>query len=165
MVRIRTALRTLMFDRTPAEAMTDLADHPAVVSAEFVTVLGVSIRRDGKTRITSAGHLPPILVEGGRVEVMETLADSALGIPSTKPYRQIERDLLAGSRLVMYTDGLVERRRTSLDAGIDQLREVVTECAALDLEDMADLIFDRMLGPDAHDDVALMILELPAILR
>jgi PAS domain S-box-containing protein len=164
MVRIRTALRTLMFDRTPAQAITDLAEHRAIVTAGFVTVLAVSIRGDGRTRITCAGHLPPILVEHGKVEVVETLADSALGIPSTRPYQQIERDLAPGSRLVMYTDGLVERRRVALDVGIETLRNVVIDGATLDLEDLADQIFDRMLGDDAHDDVALMIVELPATL-
>ena len=66
MVRIRTALRTLMFDRTPAQAMTDLAGHPTIVSAGFVTVLAVSICADGRTLIACAGHLPPILVQSGR---------------------------------------------------------------------------------------------------
>jgi serine phosphatase RsbU (regulator of sigma subunit) len=95
---------------------------------------------------------------------METLADSALGIPATKPYRQIERDLLAGSRLVMYTDGLVERRRTPVDEGIATLARVLREAGPLELEELADHIFDRLLGEDAHDDAALMIIELPATL-
>ena len=164
MIRIRTALRTLMFDRTPAQAITDLAGHRAVLSAGFVTVLAASVRRDGRTRITCAGHLPPILVENGVVEVLETLADPALGIPSTRPYQQIERDLAPSSRLVMYTDGLVERRRVGLDVGIDTLRGVVADCVSLDLDATADHIFARMLGDDAHDDVALMIIELPATL-
>jgi serine phosphatase RsbU (regulator of sigma subunit) len=103
-------------------------------------------------------------VQHGRVEVVETVADAALGIPSTRPYQQIERDLAPGSRLLMYTDGLVERRRVRLDVGIETLRNVVAECATLELEEMADQIFERMLGDDAHDDVALMIVELPVTL-
>jgi PAS domain-containing protein len=164
MVRIRTALRTLMFDRTPAQAMSDLSVHPAVLSAGFVTVLAVSVRGDGRTRISCAGHLPPILVDGGEVRVLETLANAALGVPTAHPYQQIELDLAPRSRLVMYTDGLVERRRTPVDEGIATLARVLREAGPLELEELADHIFDRLLGEDAHDDAALMIIELPATL-
>jgi PAS domain S-box-containing protein len=162
MVQIRTALRTLMIDRTPAQAMTDLANHPAVVNAGFVTVLAASIRPDGRTRIVCAGHLPPVLVADGKVTVVDTLADPALGIPTGRPYRQLELDLPAGSRLVMFTDGLVERRRSPLDVGIRALTHAIAEAADRTIDDMADHIFDRLLGTDAHDDVALMIIQLPA---
>ena len=59
---------------------------------------------------------------------------------------------------MLYTDGLVERRESSIDAGIEDLVEVVRRAGAVSAEDLADTIV-RVLGPaSASDDLALLVL-------
>ena len=62
----------------------------------------------------------------------------------------------AGGTLLLYTDGLVERRDRDLDAGMEELREVVQELAGLPLQELCDRLLQRMFLPDTEDDVALL---------
>jgi serine phosphatase RsbU (regulator of sigma subunit) len=66
----------------------------------------------------------------------------------------------AGSTVLLYTDGLVERRDRDLDAGTAELIEVLRGCADLSLDDLCDEVLERLFLPDAQDDVAMLALRL-----
>jgi hypothetical protein len=68
--------------------------------------------------------------------------------------------LEAGSTVLLYTDGLVERRDRDLDAGTAELVEVLRACTGLSLEDLCDEVLERLFLPDAQDDVAMLGLRL-----
>jgi serine phosphatase RsbU (regulator of sigma subunit) len=110
-----------------------------------------------------AGHPPPILLHGdGGVELL----DQATGPPLAASPEAVPRPLggaafAPGDILVLYTDGLVERRGESLARGIDRLAGTVRRHAALGLEQAADAILAE-LSPegDAADDVALVLVAL-----
>ncbi|MCU1432006.1 MAG: Sensor phosphatase [Actinotalea sp.] len=111
-------------------------------------------------RWSSAGHVPPVLRTPDGV--VRTLADAEpellLGVDAGAPRSERTVLLPPGSTLVLYTDGLVERRRAPLDMGMAHLMDVVSQADAVDADDLADMIV-RLLGPaSANDDLALLVL-------
>ena len=74
----------------------------------------------GRLRFASAGHPPPVLLEGGRARYLPVRPTRMLGAP---PSQAIEWDgvLPPGASLVLFTDGLVESRSADIDEGFDRL--------------------------------------------
>lgn len=68
-----------------------------------------------------AGHLPPLLVRGGRAAFLEQPRGSLLGASSEASYGQAVIDLLPGDHLLLYTDGLVEEPGEDIGTGLDRL--------------------------------------------
>ena len=62
--------------------------------------------------------------------------------------------------VVLYTDGLVERRDSDLDAGTARLQAVLSELAGCDLDELCDELLTRMLPEAPEDDVALVAVRL-----
>ena len=62
--------------------------------------------------------------------------------------------------MLLYTDGLVERRDRDVDAGTAELMTALREYADLPLEDLCDRVLERLFLPDAEDDVALLAVRL-----
>jgi len=113
-------------------------------------------------RWASAGHLPPIVIApDGSVSVLDGApADLLLGVdPET---RRVDHATVLdrGSTVLLYTDGLVERRDRGIDAGTAELAGVLAGCADLSLEELCDRVLERMFLPDAEDDVALLAVRL-----
>ncbi len=78
-----------------------------------------------------------------------------LGIDRASERVNGEVVLLPGTTVVLYTDGLVERRGESLDDGLARLREAAEEYAGLGPNQLSDALRSRM-APDPHDDVAML---------
>ena len=108
----------------------------------------------------SAGHPPPLLLHpDGRAELLEREPDLLLGLGPATTRRDHRVLLPAGATVLLYTDGLVERRGESLDEGLARLVRVATELAALDVPGLCDALLAR-LGEDREDDVALLVLQV-----
>ena len=109
-------------------------------------------------RWSNAGHLPPVLVHSdGSTVLLTGEPDLVLGLDPDFPRRDHQITLEPGSTLVLYTDGLVERRDESIDDSVETLRRIVEELGTLRPEQMCDALLDR-LAADAEDDVALLVL-------
>jgi GAF domain-containing protein len=111
---------------------------------------------------SNAGHPPPVLVtpdRGARVlEAGDT--DLLLGVIAGAPRLEHELLLGPGATLLLYTDGLVERRGQALDRGVSALLAAVDEVAHLPAEQMCDQVLARMLPPTLEDDVAVLAVRL-----
>ncbi|SCG17459.1 PAS fold-containing protein [Micromonospora echinofusca] len=107
----------------------------------------------------NAGHPPPVLVHpDGTARLLVTDPDPLLGV-GPLPRRDHETDLEPGATLVLYTDGLVERRDLPIDAGIERLRAAAGRLCHLPLEAFCDaLLAGLTAAPD--DDVALLVLRV-----
>jgi serine phosphatase RsbU (regulator of sigma subunit) len=108
----------------------------------------------------NAGH-PPALVRkpDGTAVFIERPADPPLGIPAR--YHQHCERLAPGTMLVLYTDGLIERKTESLDVGLDRLRSACAD-APVDPEGLCDHLLEVMLGDQPlRDDVALLAVNVP----
>ena len=109
-------------------------------------------------RWSSAGHLPPLLIHpDGRAELLLRPADLALGLRVHAQRRDHTHTIPPGATVLLYTDGLVERRDESLVDGLERLRALAESLAGLPLEDLCDrLVAD--LAANSEDDVALLAL-------
>ncbi|MFE7411171.1 PP2C family protein-serine/threonine phosphatase [Streptomyces laurentii] len=117
----------------------------------------------GVITYSSAGHPPPVLVHtDGTVEFLDRATDPPLGAYLTHGTRpQAEAAFTPGGTLVLYTDGLIERRHEDIDAGLDRLAEAVRRNHTSPPETLADaLLLDMLPVGGATDDTALIVLGL-----
>jgi serine phosphatase RsbU (regulator of sigma subunit) len=166
MGQLRSALSALtVADVGPAAAMTAL-DKVARHSPDATATTAVKVVIDPELDLaiySSAGHLPPLILrEDGTVQAL----DQALGPPLAVTQRIGTRPLgtatlSKGDTLVMYTDGLVERRGEPLDRGIRRLEETLVRLRDLDVESLADQLLAELPPHSAlRDDIALIVLRL-----
>ncbi|MDQ6782526.1 MAG: SpoIIE family protein phosphatase [Actinomycetota bacterium] len=115
-----------------------------------------------RLRWSNAGHPPPMTIAAdGTVTVLDgPPADLLLGIDACTERAESTVILDNGATVLLYTDGLVERRSQGLDVGIAMLRDTLGDLAALPLDELCDELLARMLPEGAEDDVALVGLRL-----
>ncbi|MFG2010635.1 SpoIIE family protein phosphatase [Micromonospora sp. NPDC048868] len=109
----------------------------------------------GRVRLASAGHLPPALSLDGKVEFVQHSAP-LLGVRAPRP-PDLEFVLPAGATLVFYTDGLIERRDTTIDDGLAALAVAATRVDD-DLDRFCERLLVELAPPEIHDDVAVVAL-------
>ncbi|MCW8097982.1 SpoIIE family protein phosphatase [Streptomyces tauricus] len=106
--------------------------------------------------VARAGHPPPAVVRpDGSVDFPEVPAGPPLGLGGL-PFETAELKLEEGSRLVLYTDGLVEDRERDIDVGLELLRTALTG-ADRSPEDTCQAVLDALLPPRPSDDIALIV--------
>ena len=106
---------------------------------------------------TNAGHPPPVLLRpDGTAELLETRPNLLLGLDPEAPCDDHRIDLPDGSTVVLYTDGLIERRGAQLTAGFDWLVGELQGRHEMDLESLCDHLLSGIVEPD--DDIALLLL-------
>jgi anti-sigma regulatory factor (Ser/Thr protein kinase) len=106
-----------------------------------------------------AGHVPGLVVEAdGSTRTLDGARSVPLAILPGTARPEATAKLAPGASLVLYTDGLVERRRESLEVGLDRLAAAVRSGVALDPEHLAAHVMQSLLpSGDQADDVALVI--------
>jgi len=166
MGRLRHVLRAYAAEGFgPAEALTRLNRLAGQGNEEtFATVVYAQVAPTrARLRIASAGH-PPVLARGADGTVRELTGGRGLpiGAVAEASYTEVELDVEPDSTLVLYTDGLVERRSESIDAGIERLRRLL-EDEDLSLDELADRIVERLESGDHTDDVALLAVQLEPV--
>jgi PAS domain S-box-containing protein len=108
-----------------------------------------------------AGHPPPVLIRaGGDVELLDDGRGPLLGTASsTSRFGFAVTEFRAGDLLVLYTDGLVERRGESIDDGIARLARHAQELAGLPAAAMATSLVDAvLLDGETDDDIAVLVM-------
>jgi PAS domain S-box-containing protein len=145
------------FDR----AVVDL--HPDTLATAALARIEPDV---GCTRLrwASAGHPPPALVRGADdVQLLGgTSGELLLGVDPEVARTDSTVTLAPGDTVLLYTDGLVERRDATFDAGLARLVEALVELADQPLEELCDALLHRMLPRTPQDDVALVALRLAA---
>jgi serine phosphatase RsbU (regulator of sigma subunit) len=113
-------------------------------------------------RWSNAGHLPPaVLGPDGTVTLLDDgPVDLLLGVAPDTARTDRAVVLEPGATVLLYTDGLVERRDRDLDVGTAALAEVLQRCAGLPLAELCDRVLERLFLPDAEDDVAVLAVRL-----
>ncbi|MFE2046707.1 SpoIIE family protein phosphatase [Streptomyces sp. NPDC059477] len=109
-----------------------------------------------------AGHPPPALIRpDGTVEFAEVPAGPPLGLGGL-PFETADVELPEGTRLVLYTDGLVEDRTRDIDEGLEILRSTL-ERAGPDPEDICRAVVDARLPERPSDDIAVIVARTRAL--
>ena len=121
----------------------------------------------GELVYSSAGHPPPIMVHAdGTTRLLDGARATPLGLPLDPARPEYRETLPPRSTLLLYTDGLVERRREALDAGIARAADLVQENRDTGLDDLARDVMSRLAPSDGYqDDVALVLYRQPAPLE
>ena len=111
---------------------------------------------------SNAGHPPPLLVRDGVATFLDEAAGVMLGVMSGAGSSEAATELRPGDLLVLYTDGLVERRDESLEVGLARLGAIASAVATGGAEEVCDGLLERMLPPSAvrGDDVALLVVRV-----
>ncbi|MGW0698527.1 PP2C family protein-serine/threonine phosphatase [Streptomyces sp. NPDC002867] len=112
---------------------------------------------------SNAGHPPPVLVHtDGTCELLDRATDPPLGVrPLHVPRPQATAAYTPGDSLVLYTDGLIERRGEDIYAGLARLTDTLSHICHLPPEHMADTLLARLgLAGGGPDDTALVIIQL-----
>lgn len=114
-------------------------------------------RRDGVRRLvwSNAGHLPPLVIApDGTAELLRTTADLLLGLDPRTERADHEVTLQPGATVLLYTDGLVERRGQSIEEGLAWLTSRAAALAHLGPDDLCDAL---LAGVEANeDDIAVL---------
>ncbi len=119
-------------------------------------------RRVTRLRWANAGHPPPMAIhpDGTVLPLVTVPADRLLGVTPDTVRRESEVLLERGAVVLLYTDGLVERRDQDLDAGLARLQHELEALAGQDLDRLCDELLERMLPDSPTDDVALVAVRL-----
>lgn len=166
MGQLRSALSAV--DRIadgPAQALEALDLYArSVAGAESAAVACVIVDRAARTLTYSvAGMVPPVLLQAdGAVEFLDRATEPPLGaLPEHASRSQAATGYRNGATLVLYTDGLVERRQRDIDAGLTDLADALRRHHTDLPEALADRLLAELLPPDgATDDTALVVVRL-----
>lgn len=158
MGRLRSALRAYALETTdPADVLSRLdrkAQHfePGMMATVLYGTLEPNFER---LHLSSAGHLAPLVtVPGERGDFPQLPIDPPIGAVREARRRATAVELPPGALTCFFTDGLVERRHSPLDVGLDLLRETVSVKRA---DKVCAEVMARLIGEDApEDDVALL---------
>ncbi|MER5863010.1 SpoIIE family protein phosphatase [Kitasatospora sp. NPDC002040] len=166
MGRLRTAIRTYAsLDLPPDEVLGRLDELVAQTDEECggfeitgsTCAYAVYDPASGICTVARAGHLGPALVHpDGTVEYPEVALAPPLGVGGHR-FETTELRLDEGTRLVLFTDGLVETRRHDLDHGLARLRTALADDGHRSPDETCDAVIGAMLTPHPADDVALLV--------
>jgi serine phosphatase RsbU (regulator of sigma subunit) len=159
MAELRHAVRAYAVEGHPPGAVLELVNRlmRAVLPNESATICLLTLDpATGRVRLASAGHLPPLLQVDGVVSFLEHRAP-LLGVRAVRP-ADLEFVLPPGGTLVLYTDGLIERRDADIDVGLAALAACVAEVEP-DLDAFCQRLLVRLAGTDEQaDDIAVVAL-------
>src|SRR4051794_16410764 len=105
---------------------------------------------------SNAGHPPPLLVHDDQVVWLDQALATPLAV-NEAIRREARLDVRPDDLLVLYTDGLVERRYESLDDGLLRLADAAVAFRDEPVEEVANRLIERLVGTTASDDVALVV--------
>jgi serine phosphatase RsbU (regulator of sigma subunit) len=149
--------------RAPGEVLTRLNRYQLALGEEqlFTVVYAIVDPRTATVAWANAGHLPPLVRSGdGEVCYLEG-GGYPMGIDDVE-YAGRTEPLGAGGALVLYTDGLVERRDEPIDAGLARLADAARSGLADEPRALVTRLLERTLqeGRQLHDDVTVVIVEI-----
>jgi serine phosphatase RsbU (regulator of sigma subunit) len=136
-----------------------LVEHASASGLEdFVTgVIGRVDLRTGSVEFVNAAHVPPLLARGSQVVPVDLPVNLPLGLFRDTTYRASRVDLQPGDRLVLLTDGMVERNAADFD-----FAAAIEETRALHPREAVRALADRVLeetGDELNDDATVLCLD------
>jgi serine phosphatase RsbU (regulator of sigma subunit) len=159
MAELRYSLRAYMYDGHTATEVLALLNrllqrgHPDLTATMCLLVFSEDRRT---VEVANAGHLPPLLVRDGQASYLQP-SGTLLGLDGHAS-RSLILPVEPGNRILLMTDGLVERRGKSMEAALRRVGEQAAR-SALSAEDLCDRLMETW-GGGGEDDVCLMVLDV-----
>ncbi|MCX4825240.1 SpoIIE family protein phosphatase [Streptomyces sp. NBC_01142] len=149
----------------PAKALEVLGLYARSVEGALAATAAQVVIDTSRRLITysSAGHPPPVLLSAdGTCHLLDQATDPPLGArPEHVPRPETSRSYTRNATLVLYTDGLIERRDEDIDTGITHLTDTLTRYRVLGAERLADAVLAQLgVSGGSRDDIALVIVRL-----
>jgi serine phosphatase RsbU (regulator of sigma subunit) len=166
MGQLRSATRALALGddqkRTPGEVLQKLNRYQLALDEEqlFTVIYAIVDPRAATITWANAGHLPPLaLAASGASKYLQGGA-YPIGIEDIE-YRDHTDSIGAGGAIILYTDGLVERRSEAIDAGLDRLARAASDGPG-DTRTLGEHILENVLPPpeQLHDDVTMVLVRV-----
>jgi sigma-B regulation protein RsbU (phosphoserine phosphatase) len=128
-----------------------------VAGQKYATLLAAQLHRDGKLALVNCGHVPAILVQDGNVTHVED-GDMPVGLIPEVDFHVIERELPAGSRLCILTDGISETENAEgAEFGTHMIGDFL--CGGEPIREIMDAVQSFGGNTEAQDDRTLVVLE------
>jgi PAS domain S-box-containing protein len=166
MGQLRSSGRALLLTGAePATLLEQLDSVAALIPDAFCTTVFVAIldTRSQMLTYSSAGHVPAVVAAPeSQPQLLIDARSVPLAVQRDHPRPQATVGLAAGSSLLLYTDGLVERREEPIDAGIARVTAAMAQTIELPVDAVADALLEGLV-PDAgyDDDVAIVLYRDP----
>ena len=163
MARLHNSLRAYAIENSgPASILARLDTLVQRIVTDFTTVfVGLLDLNSGRLSYANAGHPPAVVRDEVTTSVLAGGHGPPLGL-TDKPRVQDEVDLRSGEVLVLYSDGLIERRGEPITDGLARLQNVLSESSVTDTDPGAEFgefsrnIADRLVPGTAEDDVVVV---------
>jgi len=166
MGQLRMAIRAYALEGHTPEEIVVRADVllRTAVPDELATMLYVEVDGDlGLMRTITAGHPPPLVLRGDDARFLELPAYPPLGVAGPRAPQASVTEIESGTSVILYTDGLVERRDGSLDEGMDRLRTAALAGAGRPLDALCRDLVAALVPAESADDVAILGLEMEPV--
>ncbi|MGA5044970.1 ATP-binding SpoIIE family protein phosphatase [Streptomyces arboris] len=163
MGRLRSVARTLLgLDIAPERVLArlDLAARDLEEDQVATCLCAVYDHAERTYRLASAGHLPPLTIDAaGRAAFLDVPPGAPLGA-GVIPYDQVTVRMPEGSRIMMYTDGLIKNRHEDIDVSLERLRTAV-EGPRTSLSDSSEAAWTGTdsCGDGRFDDAVMLMAE------
>jgi GAF domain-containing protein/anti-sigma regulatory factor (Ser/Thr protein kinase) len=165
MAQLRTALRAYAAEGHEPAAVVGAVDRLMwqLGPTAMTTLLYLLLDPVEETlEIVNAGHLPPLLIDpAGETTYLEIIGALPLGTSPSEEYRSQTVPFPPGAGLVLYTDGLVERRDEPIDTGLERLRALTG--TTRDVEELCTEALNRLVPRAPADDVAMVAARMPPL--
>jgi serine phosphatase RsbU (regulator of sigma subunit) len=168
MGQARNVLRALAIDREelPGRILTRLdavLSHLEIGQTASCVYAQLDAQHGAwRARLANAGHPPPLLITNDAARYLEHRVEPLLGAGFDRTRSTVNVTLPPGSTLLVYTDGLVERRDRSLDDGLARFRAAAAALADQPVDQVCDELLTR-LAAEPDDDVCLLSVRIPNV--
>jgi len=159
MANVRFALQAFAFDGTKPETVLQRLNQLLLHyrGDTLVTVCYGVLDLGARTwRHACAGHVPPVLRSASGTTLLSSAPGLPLSVDEHAPFADEVFSVEPGDAILLYSDGLIERRGESLSDGLARLQAAVARQDSLDLDRLA----DSLLDPSHGDDVVVLAAEL-----
>jgi serine phosphatase RsbU (regulator of sigma subunit) len=160
MAALRFAIQAYAAENDPPDAILNKLSRLVNInrSGQLATILCALVDVEAhRLTVTSAGHLPPLLISEGRGTFIESEVGVPIGVRSGATYASTSVDTPPAATLLAFTDGLVERRGESIDAGLARLQRAASANHA-ELDDLLSRLVEDVRRDGGDDDTAIAAL-------
>jgi PAS domain S-box-containing protein len=166
MGQLRSSARALLLTgASPARVLEQLDAAAALIPDAYCTTVMVAVLDTALAVVhySSAGHIPAVLAAPHTgVTVLADARSVPLAVQHDNPRPQVSHPLAAGATLVLFTDGLIERRGEAIDRGIGRVADILTRTLGAPVDAVADTVLRELAPADGYDDdVAFVVCRPP----
>jgi PAS domain S-box-containing protein len=131
-----------------------------VAPQELATIVYAEVDpASGRVGLVSAGHPPPIVIGADGARYLEPPRQPPIGVTRTSTYGELVVELDPGTTIVLYTDGLIDRRDIALDEGMERLLTAAGSDRGRPVEAVCRELIKALVPNEATDDIALLAME------